>query len=363
MFPGLGAGLPGARPTPRLLPELLTSPLVGLDYPTRRGFERDAWRTRRTLEEVVAKAPEAMELNRLSDLVREHQVQADECFWQVYSNSHLLPGTRKGRALADPQDPANAAIDALVAFSHGLERFVDGRRRGGRVDRRGPEPGGQSGLRGAPPWPAPSARRAQGVAISTFHGAKGREWDVVVVAGCLDAPIPKGHRAQGLFDPYLLQMPDAVNLKLAAFSEDRRAFYVAAPGRAERAIFTAAPPNGGRSKPSRFLIELRARRPPVAVPGELPPLTHAELSANLRRLLATRTIGRGRQGAAGRRRRRSPGRTRRAGTAGPAGPPGRTPSWMESFGPPTPGSASSRTAGFSTCCSRFSAWTRRPPTR
>jgi superfamily I DNA/RNA helicase/RecB family exonuclease len=272
--------------TPRLLPDLLTCPLVGLDYPTRRGFERDAWRTRRTLEEVVSEAPEARELTRLSNLVREFQDQADECFWQVYSNSTFYRDL-EARALADPQDPANAAIDALVAFSHGLERFVERRRGAGSIGEYLNEAARADF--GADPWLAPSARRAQGVAISTFHGAKGREWDVVVVAGCLDAWIPKGHRAQGLFDPYLLQMPDAVNRELAAISEDRRTFYVAASRARKRAIFTAAPPNGGRSKPSRFLIELSGEAPVPALPGELPPLTHGELSANLRRRLATRT--------------------------------------------------------------------------
>lgn len=270
---------------PRLLPDLLTSPLIGLDYPTRRGFERDAWRTRRTLEEVVAEAPEARELALLSELVREHQDRADECFWQVYSNSTYYRRLEE-QALADPQHPANTGIDALVAFSHGLERFVERRRGLGSIGDYLNEAARADF--GADPWLAPSARRADGVAISTFHGAKGREWKVVVVAGCLDAWIPKGHRAQGLFDPYLLSMPDAVNRELAAISEDRRTFYVAASRGRERVIFTAAPPNGGRSKPSRFLIELAGEAPVQAVAGELPPLTHAELAANLRRKLATR---------------------------------------------------------------------------
>jgi superfamily I DNA/RNA helicase/RecB family exonuclease len=271
---------------PRLLPDLLTSPLVGLDYPTRRGFEREAWRTRRTLEEVVAEAPEAAELNKLAGLVRAHRDQADECFWQVYSNS-LYFRELESRALEDPQDPANSAIDALVAFSHGLERFVERRRGAGSIGEYLNEAARADF--GADPWLAPSARVSEGVAISTFHGAKGREWDVVMVAGCLDAWIPKGHRAQGLFDPYLLQMPDAVNRELAAISEDRRTFYVAASRARERVIFTAASPGGGRSRPSRFLFELAGEGPVQATPGDLPPLTHKELAAGLRRKLAIRT--------------------------------------------------------------------------
>lgn len=279
---------------PRLLPDLLTSPLIGLDYTTRRGFEREAWRTRQTLEEVLAEAPEAAELSRLAGLVRKHGDQADECFWQVYSNSSYYRGLEE-RALADPQDPANAAIDALVAFSHGLERFVERRRGTGSIGEYLNEAARADF--GADSWLAPSAARAEGVAISTFHGAKGREWKVVVVAGCLDAWIPKGHRAQGLFDPYLLQMPDAVNRELAAIAEDRRTFYVAASRARQRVIFTIASP-GGRSRPSRFLIELAGQGPVPASPGELPPLNPAEMAAGLRRRLATRDTSQGALAAA-----------------------------------------------------------------
>jgi len=280
---------------PRLLPDLLTSPLVGLDYPTRRGLEREAWRSRRSLVQVLEEAPEAAELTRLAALVREYQDQADECFWQVYSNSSYYRALEE-QAVSDPEHPSNAAIDALVAFSHGLERFVE-RRRGAGTIREYLNEAARADF-GTDPWLAPSARRTPGVAISTFHGAKGREWKVVMVAGCLDAWIPKGHRAQGLFDPYLLQMPDAVNRELAAIAEDRRTFYVAASRARELAIFTAAPPNGGRSRPSRFLFELAGEAPVVAQPAELPPLTLAEQAAGLRRCLATRTASQAEKAAA-----------------------------------------------------------------
>lgn len=271
----------------RLLPDLLTSPLVGLDYPMRRALEREAWRTRRSLEEVLADAPEAREMVRLLALVREHRGQADECFWQVYSTAAYYRGLEE-RALADPHDPANAAIDALVAFSHGLVRFVERRRGSGSIEEYLNE--ATRADFGTDPWLAPSASPLDGVALSTFHGAKGKEWDVVVVAGCLDAWIPKGRRAQGLFDPYLLQVPDAVSREVTAISEDRRTFYVAASRARRSAIFTAAPANGGRSRPSRFLFELAGEVPEAAGPGELPPLTLAELSAGLRRSLAQRGV-------------------------------------------------------------------------
>src|SRR5205823_2607544 len=66
---------------------------------------------------------------------------------------------------------------------------------------------------GGDPW-LPTLATGSGsgrVAILSFHAAKGREWDTVVVAGCLDAWIPKGRRAQGLFDPLALEIAEAAD--------------------------------------------------------------------------------------------------------------------------------------------------------
>src|SRR5918999_5769214 len=109
---------------------------------------------------------------------------------------------------------------------------------------------------GADPWLPPASRSIPGVALSTFHGAKGREWELVIVAGCLDNWIPKGKRAQGLFDPLALEVPDVATRALEAVAEDRRTFYLAATRARSRVLFTVAPHNGSRPKPSRFLIEL-----------------------------------------------------------------------------------------------------------
>lgn len=280
---------------PRLLPDLLTSPLVDMDYGDRRALEREAWRTRRPLQEVVSQAPQAQELTRLTGLVREHAARAGECFWQVYSHSRYYQGLQE-RALADPGDPANASIDALVAFSRSLERFVERRRGSGSVAEYLSEAARADF--GADPWLAPASGEMPGVAISTFHGAKGRQWEVVMVIGCLDAWIPKGHRSQGVFDPYLLQMPDAVNRELAAIAEDRRTFYVAASRARQKVVFTAAPPGNGRSQPSRFLTELAGEVPAPATASGTPALTLGELSAGLRRCLLQRRSSQAQQVAA-----------------------------------------------------------------
>jgi superfamily I DNA/RNA helicase/RecB family exonuclease len=272
----------GIGDTSRLLPDLLTTPLIGVDLPTRRNLEREAWRTRRELSSVIEDCPEASELGTLCSLVQKFRDQADECFWQVWSSSKYYRSLAD-RALKDPVDPANAAVDALVAFSHSLERFVERRRGAGTIAQYLNEAARADF--GADPWLRPPAGQTSGVALVSFHGSKGREWDTVMVAGCLDAWIPKGRRSQGLFDPYALQTPDIGDRQLEAIADDRRTFYVAATRARSRALFTVSPPTGARTRPSRFLLELAGGPPIEATDAELPPLTTGELRSRLRRCL------------------------------------------------------------------------------
>lgn len=266
----------------RLLPDLLTTPLIGVDLPTRRDLEREAWRTRRELRTVVEEAPAASEFVTLCGLVRKFRDQADECFWQVWSTSKYYRRLAEA-ASGDPLDPSNAAVDALVSFSHSLERFVQRRRGAGSIAQYLNE--AARAEFGADPWLKPPARKPPGVALVSFHGSKGREWDTVIVAGCLDAWMPKGRRSQGLFDPYALQTPDIADRQLEAIADDRRTFYVAATRGRSRVVFTVSPPTGHRTRPSRFLLELAGEPPIEAADTELPPLTTVELRAYLRRLV------------------------------------------------------------------------------
>jgi superfamily I DNA/RNA helicase/RecB family exonuclease len=269
--------------TERLTSEVLTGPVIGLDLVTRRRLEREAWRDRQSLESVVARAPETAELRRLVALVVRHQGRADECFWQVYSTASYYRAL-EAEALADPESPANATVDSLVALSNSLGRFVQ--RRGGEASVEQYLNEAARADFGADPWLAPGAG-SSGVEILTYHSAKGREWDTVIVAGCLDIWIPKGRRAQGLFDPHSLQTPQVSQRELEAISEDRRTFFLAATRARSRVIFTVSPSAGGRARPSRFLYELAGTGPEVQAAGELMPVTTAELKAQLRRILAS----------------------------------------------------------------------------
>src|SRR5207253_9005484 len=97
------------------------------------------------------------------------------------------------------------------------------------------------------------------------HAAEGRAWDTVVVAGCLDAWIPKGRRAQGLFDPLALEIADAADREVEAIAADRRTFYLAATRARRRVLFTVSHVVSGRGRPNRFLVSFicEAVGPPV----------------------------------------------------------------------------------------------------
>lgn len=270
------------------LPALLTGPLVGLGYTGRRQLEREAWQAGQPLVELVengAGVPALDELRRLRDLVVECAGDAEDCFWRVYNSAPFYEALRQAAA-EDPAGEAASHLDAVAAFTRSLGRFVE-RRRGlasigdylnevTRADF------------GADPWLPPTGAdrlpSGRGVAILSFHGAKGREWDTVIVAGCLDAWIPKGRRAQGLFDPLALEIDEPVGREVEAMAGDRRTFYVAATRARRRTIFTVSAGGAGRGRPTRFLGEL-GLEPVAPAPADLPPLTETEQRARLRRLL------------------------------------------------------------------------------
>lgn len=266
------------------LPALLAGPLVGLGYTGRRRLERQAWKTGQPLADMVELSDDPPELRlfrQLRDLVAEYAHDAEECFWQVYS---AAPYYRQleARALADQGGDAAAQLDAVAAFARALGRFVE-RRHGVASIRDYLNEAARADFGGDPWLPPPQADR-HGVAILSFHAAKGREWDTVIVAGCLDAWIPKGRRAQGLFDPLALEIEDMAAREVEAMAGDRRTFYVAATRARRRVVFTVSGGASGRGRPSRFLGELGAE-PVAAAPDELPPLTGAEQRARLRRIL------------------------------------------------------------------------------
>ena len=272
--------------------ELLRSPLIGLDDATVREIERVARLRGRPVGEVLGDLPDEIdhdarervaELLELRDLLAAaREAPADEAFWVVWERSRLCRELQAS-ARRGLDDPANRDLDALLAFSRALGRFVERRRGVGRyVDYK--EAMGRADF-GSDPW-LPPERSAGGVDVLSFHGAKGREWSVVAVAGVVEGSIPKGRRASGLFDPYYLDETNPVARFKKNEMEDRRVFYVALTRAARRCIVTTSPGPSRRGEPSRFIEELTGSIPEVDAPADLPPLTFAEAAARHRKVLA-----------------------------------------------------------------------------
>jgi superfamily I DNA/RNA helicase/RecB family exonuclease len=279
---------------PEQITSLLRSPLVDLEDGAVRELERVARLGGKSLAETIEDPPDEIrgndevigklrELLELRDALKaKKDAPADEAFWVVWDTSRLCRDLLTS-ARASLTDPANRDLDALVAFSRALGRFVE-RRRGvgtfsdylkaiGRADF------------GADPW-LPPERSGEGVKIVSFHGAKGKEWALVAVAGAIEGSIPKGRRASGLFDPYFLDETDPVARSRKNEMEDRRVFYVAVTRATRRCLVTTSPGPSRRGEPSRFIEELTGEIPEVEKPEELRPLTFAEAAARYRRALA-----------------------------------------------------------------------------
>ena len=279
-------------PDPVQVTQLLRSPLVDLDDSTVRELERLARVSGTPLAEMLEERPELedesaagrlAELIELRDILRtKRAAPADEAFWLVWERSQACR-TLSERARRGLDDPANRDLDALVAFSRALGRFVE-RRRGSGTFENYLETIGRADF-GSDPW-LPPERSGGGVNVVSFHGAKGKEWSIVAVAGVVQGAIPKGRRASGLFDPYFLDETDPVARSIKNEMEDRRVFYVAATRATKRCILTSSPGASRRGEPSRFIEELMGHMPEIESHSDVSPLTFSEAAARYRRTLS-----------------------------------------------------------------------------
>jgi superfamily I DNA/RNA helicase/CRISPR/Cas system-associated exonuclease Cas4 (RecB family) len=283
------------EPEPVKVVELLRSPLIDLDDSTVRELERVARVGGKALAEILEDVPDDIdgdpeaggkvaELIELSDLLREKKDSpADQAFWVVWGRSRLCK-TLQEQARRGLDDHAHRDLDALVAFSRALGRFVE-RRRGKGTFEEYKDAIGRADF-GSDPW-LPPERAGGGVNVVSFHGAKGKEWQLVAVAGVIEGSIPKGRRATGLFDPYFLDETDVVQRAKKNEMEDRRVFYVATSRATKRCIVTTSPGPSRRGDPSRFIEELFGSIPEVESQAEdVRPLTFAEAAARHRKVLA-----------------------------------------------------------------------------
>ena len=269
------------------LPDLLRSPLVGLEEADVRDLARAAFVRRVSLLELIDDLPpevgEAVR-SRVSSLVQLRNVlrarrdaPADQAFWAVWESAGYYRDLEQ-RALQDPAAPVHRDLDALVAFARALGRFLERRRGSGTLlDYMGAI--GRADF-GADPW-LPQDRSRRGVDVLSFHRSKGKQWSLVCVCGCIEGSIPKGRRARGMFDVLHGRGPQAVD-----DAEDRRVFYVAMTRASRRCVVTTSPGPSRRGEPSRYLREIVDPVPEGVVFSGAEPLTFSEAAARHQRTVA-----------------------------------------------------------------------------
>jgi superfamily I DNA/RNA helicase/RecB family exonuclease len=213
------------------------------------------------------------------------ELDADACFWELWLGAPAFAELVR-RSEADPADAAvQRQLDALTAFSRALGLFVDGR------------PGASMRTYldvveradfASDPWLPPTMARTDTVALLSVNTAKGQEFDLVVVAGCLEGSLPLTAWPQGLFEAWRLDGdPGPVGHARAMLEAERRRFALAASRARDRVVFTSSRVDG-RGEPSRFLLELGLEPPADPAPPDPTALGPLEAAGTLRRILADR---------------------------------------------------------------------------
>lgn len=310
---------------PDAVARLLTSPLGGLDGLDMRRLGRDLRRAERELtgpeglpaaDTLIAQAvldPEACAdwidalgtepralaaARRLGALLwRAHaRVQggahAEEVLWTLWDGTGWPARLREAalrQGRLEGADRANRDLDAMVALFE--------------VARRSAEIPGRRGVEAflaevaEQQIPADTQRegpvRGTGVRLMTAHRAKGRQWELVVVASVQEGVWPDLRTQGSLLEAdrlgvlpgadgpvFGLAEPASVGQRLA---EERRLFLVAASRARRRLVATAAQSTEGEAdKPSRFLTDLGVT-PQIIRGRPRRPLTLGALVAELRR--------------------------------------------------------------------------------
>jgi DNA helicase-2/ATP-dependent DNA helicase PcrA len=119
------------------------------------------------------------------------------------------------------------------------------------------------------------------VTLSTLHAAKGLEFPVVFVIGCVEGVLPHSRTTD----------PKASEATPADVEEERRLFYVGVTRARERLYLTRPKRRMMRGKvapltPSRFLDGLPADHIEEYIHVEKPPMPHEEIEAMTAALLA-----------------------------------------------------------------------------
>jgi superfamily I DNA/RNA helicase/RecB family exonuclease len=248
------------------LERLLVSPLAGLDITKVRDIRR---RARTADGGHLETEPELSALVRLRDHLAARAERDDpaalayEIWRRVLAPAEALDGS------GSPGD--DRALDAVVAFLDGLRRHTE-RNPGDRLPQYialldGPvvEPD---------PWRVVSGASADAVTITSIAAAAGREWDTVVVSGCVEGELPAVHSRVAFFDRARLEdadVPSVAARRRRSLDDERRLFEEVACTRASRRLVGTAAPEAGVLL-SRFVESWPARAPDLPLAPGRPPV-------------------------------------------------------------------------------------------
>ncbi len=210
----------------------------------------------------------------------------EQVLWELWQGSGLERRlTRLSSRGGTLGAQADRDLDAVVALFHAAGNYVDRLPKAsvaGFADYLSAQQIAGDSL-------APVAARGEGVSLLTAHGAAGREWSVVAVAGVQEGSWPDLRLRGSLLGVErlvdLLSGVDGETVSATAplLAEERRLFYVAA-SRAKRILLVSAVA-GDDEQPSRFLDDLEEQDESTAGARIKPPgrsLVLAELVGELR---------------------------------------------------------------------------------
>jgi superfamily I DNA/RNA helicase/RecB family exonuclease len=276
-----------------LVESLLTSELARLSPAVARGLIRAAGAAHRAAAGALdhddgLTSEEGERLAHLRSLLARAQPLAERSALDAFSLLwRELPYARSLVEAADASARGRRDLDAVLLLAHAIAAAAE---RGdpslaGFLDFLGSEEEGPGHLG------VDTDERAEAVRVLTAHGSVGREFDTVVVAGCLEGDFPSLARREPMFDISVLErrIPQAERNRLR-LEDERRLFRVVVSRARRRVVFTASEPQDAAAKltaRSRFVAELGVPWSAAPAASEAPPLTVGDAAARWRRLLAS----------------------------------------------------------------------------
>ena len=237
---------------------VLSSTVGGFDPHDLRRLRREARTRQRTLVELIEDGPSDLppdlsgRLGRFGQLLRDlpgvaEQRGPDGAFFWLWANAGIAYFSRLVESGERERD-----LDALAALGGVLSRLVE-RRPGATVEdyldtldaaEFGPDP-----------WVPPEERYPHGVRVISAHRAHGAEFEVVMVAGCLEGEFPSLGHGRAMLDLEQLVRPASGTERLRSRLREERALFRLAVSRARRRtiLFASHSTNARNPRtPSRF---------------------------------------------------------------------------------------------------------------